>query len=102
MIDFLKKIWAWIVSVPQDKLLHYVAVLLVAQFVFCVVFIFSTFWPAFGWANAAGVVVSLGKELYDLIKREGHTAEWRDLVADGAGLLTADGVLLLFYLGMLI
>lgn len=102
MIDFLKKIWAWIVSVPQDKLLHFVAVLLVAQFVFCVVFIFSTFWPAFGWANAAGVVASLGKELYDLIKREGHTAEWRDLVADGAGLLTADGVLLLFYLGMLV
>lgn len=102
MIDFLKKIWAWIVSVPQDKLLHFVAVLLVAQFVFCVVFIFSTFWPAFGWANAAGVVVSLGKELYDLIKREGHTAEWRDLVADGAGLVTADGVLLLFYLGMLV
>lgn len=102
MIDFLKKIWAWIVSVPQDKLLHYVAVLLVAQFVFCVVFIFSTFWLAFGWANAAGILVGLGKELYDLIKQEGHSAEWRDLVADGAGLLTADGVLLLFYLGMLI
>ncbi len=102
MIDFLKKIWAWIISIPQDKLLHFVSILLLTLLTFCVVFIFSTFWPAFGWANLLGVVASLGKELYDLIKQEGHTAEWRDLVADGAGLLTADGVLLLFYLGMLV
>lgn len=102
MIDFLKKIWAWIISIPQDKLLHYNAIDLVASFSFAIFFLFLAYWPAFGWANLVAAVFAIGKEVYDAFHPDGHSVEWKDLVADFAGLLKVDLFLVVVYLGMII
>ncbi len=65
MIAFLKKIWAWIVSIPSDKLLH----------------------------DYAGALIA--KEVYDYLKPEGHSVEAADIGFGIFGILKVDVALLI-------
>ena len=100
MIEFLKRAWVWIVSIPQDKLLHYCIVELAASLVFAAFFIFADFWAAFAWANVIAGFFSIGKEITDMLNPEEHSAEWADLAADFVGLAKVDIIILLLYIGV--
>jgi hypothetical protein len=95
MCNILKKIWAWIVSIPKDKLLHDYAANLITVYTFAVLIIFCNYWPAFALANAAGIVALLAKELYDYLRPEGHSVEIADIGYGVFGILKADAALLL-------
>ena len=81
MINFLKKIWAWIVSIPQDKLLHDYCAALICLFVFAILYRCTV---PFGWAvliaGAVALLALIGKEIYDHIKKEGHSVELADIL----------------------
>lgn len=100
MIEFLKKIWSWIVSIPQDKLLHDYAGALVTLFGFAVVFTFAPFWWAFGIGNVLAVAALVAKEVYDWKHPEGHSVEWKDLAWGLFGVLKVDAALLLILAGL--
>ncbi len=102
ILAFLRKIWTWVVSIPHDKLLHYSSEDMVASLAFAVIFLFTPFWDAFGWANLVAICFGVGKELYDAFHPEGHSVEWKDLVADLAGLVKVDIFLIVVYLGSLV
>lgn len=81
MINFLKKIWAWIVSIPQDKLLHDYCAALIFLFVFAILYrCMVPFWWAVLIAGAVALLALIGKEIYDYIKKEGHSVELADIL----------------------
>ena len=81
MINFLKKIWAWIVSIPQDKLLHDYCAALICLFVFAILYrCMVPFWWAVLIAGAVALLSLIGKEIYDYIKKEGHSVELADIL----------------------
>lgn len=81
MINFLKKIWAWIVSIPQDKLLHDYCAALICLFVFAILYrCMVPFWWAVLIAGAVALLALIGKEIYDYIKKEGHSVELADIL----------------------
>ena len=100
MIDFLKKIWAWVVRIPQDKLLHDYATALIALFSFVLAFVFFRYWPSFWIANGLAAAFAIGKEVYDYFHPEGHSVEWKDLAFDLFGLVKIDLALLILLIGL--
>ena len=89
MINFLKKIWAWIVSIPQDKLLHDYCAALICLFVFAILYrCMVPFWWAVLIAGAVALLAIIGKEIYDYIKKEGHSVELADILWGLFGLAT--------------
>lgn len=95
MIAFLKKIWAWIVSIPSDKLLHDYAGALIALYTFAVFFLFLKFWPTFAVANGVALLALIAKEVYDYLKPEGHSVEAADIGFGIFGILKVDVALLI-------
>ena len=100
MIDFLKKIWSWVTSIPQDKLLHDYAGALIALFSFVLLFLFLQKWADFAWANVITVVLVVGKEIYDFVRPEGHSVECKDIAFGVFGLLKVDIALLLLFISL--
>ena len=90
MKEILKQIWNWIVSIPQDKLLHDYAALLIAMFSYAVLFRFGVpKWWCFGISNALALAALIGKEIYDS-KHAGHDVEIADVLWGCFGILKWD------------
>ena len=79
MIDLFTKIWNWIVSIPQDKLLHDYAGALICLFIFAPLYRFCPVWLCFTLADIVAVSVLALKELYDG-GHEGHSVELADFL----------------------
>lgn len=83
----MKKIWNWIVNIPQDKLLH---IMLISVTVAVTILLLK----AFGFSNIAsccygwgvGFALGIGKEIYDEIKKgSSEAADWAaDIIANTA------------------
>jgi len=76
----IRKIWNWIVHIPQDKLLHDYAGALICLFVFAVAFRFCPVWLCFVLADIVTIAALAGKELYDYVHPDGHSVELMDFV----------------------
>lgn len=100
MKDILAKIWAWIVNIPADKLLHDYAAALITLYGFAVLAIFLPFWPSAILANVAALLALVGKEAYDYLKPEGHSVEAADIAYGVFGMLKVDGALLLLWIAI--
>ena len=80
-MDFIKKIWNWIVSIPQDKLLHDYVAALICLFSFAILFRCTfPFWWCILVADTLAIAALVAKEIYDHIKKEGHSAEFADIM----------------------
>lgn len=79
-MKILKAIWNWIVSIPQDKLLHDYAGALICLFVFAPLYRFCPVWLCFTLADIVAVAVLALKELYDAHHREDQTPEIADFL----------------------
>lgn len=96
MKEFLKKVWAWIVAIPQDKLLHDYAGALIALFGFVLSFLFLPFWWAFLAGNLLAVFALVAKEIYDARHaEEGHSVECADIAYGLFGIAKVDIALLI-------
>ena len=91
----LRKAWNWLVSIPQDKLLHDYAGNLICIYFFAVFAIFMRYWNAMAVANIVAVLVLICKEIYDKLHPETHTAECADVAYGLFGVLKADIAILL-------
>lgn len=105
MKNFFKKIWNWIISIPQDKLLHDYAGALINLFTFSIFFrilgwmIVKPFWWAFLIGNVIALLALIGKEIYDSKhKEEGHSVEWKDILYGVFGIVKIDIALLIMLL----
>ena len=94
MKEFLKKVWAWIVAIPQDKLLHDYAGALITLFGFVLSFLFLPFWWAFLVADTIAVIGLCVKEIYDA-HHAGHSSEFADIAYGLFGIAKVDIALLL-------
>ena len=87
-MNWLKKNRNWIVSIPQDKLLHLLAGLLINAYSLGIAYRIVSFW----WAVLIGFVVALVvlilKEVYD--KNHGGSVEVMDVVYGLAGCILID------------
>lgn len=83
IINFLK-------SIP-DKVLHFAASFAVEVFLAVAL----PMWQPWARFSANVIVVGGGKELYDYMHPEEHTASFTDLLADAAGALCAEIVVAL-------
>lgn len=80
-MDFIKKIWNWIVSIPQDKLLHDYVAALICLFSFAILFRCTVpFWWCVLVADTLAIAALVAKEIYDHIKKEGHSVEFADIM----------------------
>ncbi len=79
MIDFFKKVWNWIVSIPKDKLLHDYAACLIALFAFAV-FLFLGCWRSMVVANIVSVAALIGKGVYDAFHPGSQSVEGEDFL----------------------
>lgn len=100
MKDLLKKIWAWIVSIPQDKLLHDYAGALITLYSFVILWLLLPFWPAAILANVTALLALIGKEVYDYLKPEGHSVEAADIAYGVFGMAKVDIALLVLFIGI--
>lgn len=75
----MKKIWDWIVNIPQDKLLHFDAGAFINLFSFAVLYRFCPVWLAMVLAALVAVVALAVKELYDA-HHPGHSVELADFL----------------------
>ena len=89
-MDFLKRLWAFIVSIPQDKLLHLEAGDTITLYSFVLLLIFVPYWHSLGCANIIAAVFLIGKEVYDALHPEGHSVECKDVLAGLAGVVKVD------------
>jgi hypothetical protein len=97
MVEILKKIWRWIVSIPQDKLLHDYAGELISMYFFAFL-IFLGFWKALLIADLVAACALVGKEVYDYFHPDGHSVEWKDVVFGLFGVLKFDVAALIGFL----
>lgn len=97
MKNLIKKIWNWIVSIPQDKLLHDYAGLLIAMFVFAICYRFCPVLTAGAISNSVALFVLIGKEIYDS-RHEGHTVEAKDILWGCFGILKFDLAALIMFI----
>ena len=104
MKNLIKKIWNWIISIPQDKLLHDYAGALIDLFCFAIMFRIlglcccphkAAFWWSYGVANALALAALVAKEIYDSKHKEGHSAEWQDIAYGVFGMVKIDICLLI-------
>lgn len=79
MKALLKKLWNWIVSIPQDKLLHEKYGALICLFIFAILYRFSPVWLCFVVSDIVAVSVLALKELYDA-HHAGHSVEIKDFL----------------------
>lgn len=89
-MNIIKRIWDWIVSVPKDKLLHFIFGLLAMLFGCALFSLFCPNWIALIAGNALGLLVLILKEVYDWRNQEEHTVEFMDIIAGVVGMLIAD------------
>ena len=82
-MDFLSKI--------PDKILHFAASFTVE----IALAVALPFWLPWARFSANVIVVGGGKELYDYLHPENHTASFADLLADAVGALCAEIVIAL-------
>ena len=75
MMDFFKRLWAFIVSIPQDKLLHLEAGDTITLYSFVLLLIFVPYWHSLGCANIIAAVFLIGKEVYDAPHPDGVVTE---------------------------
>lgn len=94
MAKILKAIWKFIISIPADKWMHFVAGAFIALFVFAPFTHCLSKYVALAIGNAASVVALVLKEVYDS-KHEGHTVEMLDVVAGLCGMVLVDIAVLL-------
>ena len=81
MMKILKAIWNWIVSIPQDKLLHDYAGALICLFSFAILFRCTVpFWWCVLIADIITIAALICKEVYDYKKKEGHSVELADVL----------------------
>ena len=80
MIDRLKNA---LCSISNDKVLHFVLSMVIAQVSFCVFGIFTPVWLASVLGIICVCAVGAAKELYD--KKHGGVASWKDFAADAIG-----------------
>ena len=96
MKDIIKKIWNWIISIPQDKLLHDYAAALICLFCFAILYRCTVpFWWAFGISDAVALLALIAKEVYDYLKPEGHSVELADIAYGMFGVLKIDLALII-------
>lgn len=97
-MDFIKriieKIFSWVVSIPQDKLLHDYAAALVTLYAFVVAVRLLPFWWAFGLASALALAALIAKECYDF-DHAGHSVELADIAWGVFGIVKVDLALLI-------
>jgi hypothetical protein len=99
MKRLFKKLWNWIVSVPQDKLLHYIFGEIINLFSLVIFVHFMPLWAAFLAADAFAIAFLVGKEIYDSKhSEEGHSVELNDILAGLFGILTINLAMLLLFL----
>ena len=99
MKNLLKKLWDWVVSVPQDKLLHYIFGEIINLFSLVIFVHFMPLWAAVLTADAIAAAFLIGKEIYDSKHREeGHSVELNDIIAGLFGILTINLAMLLLFL----
>lgn len=80
-MDFIKKIWNWIVSIPQDKLLHDYCAALICLFCFAILYRCTVpFWWGILIADILAFLALVAKEVYDHFKKEGHSVEIKDIL----------------------
>lgn len=94
MLDFLKKIWNFICSIPSDKLLHFIAGLLINLFVVALMTKCAPVWLSFLVGNVITVSILALKEYYDSKHKE-HSVELWDFLYGCIGALIADVGLLI-------
>ena len=92
--NLIKKIFAWVVNIPQDKLLHDYAAALITLFAFALAKLPLPYWWAFGVADALALAALILKECYDA-KHEGHSVELSDILWGVFGIVKIDLALLL-------
>lgn len=98
MKDLIKKIWNWIVSIPQDKLLHDYAAALICMFFFAICYRFCPVWLCFVLADIIAIVALVLKELYDFKhQEEGHSFEIADLFWGCFGILKVNIAFLIMF-----
>lgn len=89
-MNIIKRIWNWIISIPQDKLLHFIAGLLIMMYSCALFSLFLHNGIALLVGNAIGLLALIAKEIYDGINKDGHTVEFKDILAGVVGMLLAD------------
>ena len=87
MVEILKAIWNWIVSIPQDKLLHEKFGALIALFVFAFFYRFAPVWACFIVADILSLSAIVLKEIYDEKHPDGHSVELGDVLWGSFGIL---------------
>ena len=87
-----------IISIPSDKLLHFIGGALVCLFSFAIAYRFLPLWACFAIADGAAISALLLKELYDHLHPEGHSVEWKDVLAGTVGMAVINIALLIMLL----
>lgn len=93
----MKKFNNLIVSIPQDKLLHYIAGQIVAGLIFIASAAFFPLWITVILSMIVTVVIGILKEVYDKHHPDTHTADFKDAMATiiGGTVTTLFSVILL-------
>jgi len=77
----------WLTRIPSDKLLHYI----VCRFLVVYVGGAARIFLPKGWALVIGVIAAICaavlKEWFDKKNPDKGTFEWKDLIADGIGII---------------
>ena len=98
MKNLFKKIWNWIVTIPNDKLLHDYAGALICLFTFAVLFRFLPIWLCFVIADIVAAIALGLKELYDFKHPEGHSVEPMDFYYGLFGIMKVNLALLTMFI----
>lgn len=80
-----------------DKLLHITACMCIVLCCTLILSIFTGKYAALGISVLIACIASIGKELYDMLNPDTHTADLKDLLANFIGILLA-GIPMLFLL----
>ena len=89
----MRKIWNWLVGIPADKWMHFCAGAGIDLYAFAVAYRFVPLWAAFVIAFSLALVALVGKEIYDKLHPDGHSVEFKDILAGVIGCLLVDGAL---------
>lgn len=98
MKNLFKKIWNWIVTIPNDKLLHDYAGALICLFTFAVLFRFFPIWLCFIIADIVATIALGLKELYDFKHPSGHSVEAADFYYGLFGIIKVNIALLTMFI----
>ena len=96
-MSIIKKLINWIVSIPSDKLLHFIAGAGVNLYSFAIAYRIHPTSLLMILSALITITVLVAKELYDL-SHEGHSFEWLDIVAGIVGIVLTDGAMMVMLL----